>query len=133
MPGSKTGADTSIDEVRARFEEWRTGRPRKARIPDELWALAIETARREGVNRAAQELHLDGGKLKRLLVTADSVGSQRQSRPRFVELVAPASARPEECFIEVESPGGSKMRIQWKTAAPPDWASLLRAWRDVER
>jgi hypothetical protein len=25
------------------------------------------------------------------------------------------------------------MRIHWKTAAAPDWAELLRAWRDSER
>ena len=25
------------------------------------------------------------------------------------------------------------MRIQWKAAAPPDWTSLLRAWRETER
>jgi len=25
------------------------------------------------------------------------------------------------------------MRIQWKAAVPPDWASLLRAWRDPEK
>ena len=60
MHSSRMGANTSIDEVRARFEQWRAGRLRKARIPDELWPLAIEAARREGVNRAAQELHLDG-------------------------------------------------------------------------
>ena len=42
-------------------------------------------------------------------------------------------ATPEECVIEFESSGGGKMRIQWKATAPPDWASLLRAWRDAER
>lgn len=30
-------------------------------------------------------------------------------------------------MIELESSGGSKMRIQWKTTAPPDWTNLLRA------
>ena len=35
-------------------------------------------------------------------------------------------------MIEFESPSGDKMRIQWKASAPPDWASLLRAWREAE-
>jgi hypothetical protein len=39
----------------------------------------------------------------------------------------------EDCVIEFESSIGGKMRIQWKAATPPDWASLLRAWRDSER
>ena len=38
----------------------------------------------------------------------------------------------EECGIEFESSRGAKMRIQWKASAPPDWASLLRAWREAE-
>jgi hypothetical protein len=50
-----------------------------------------------------------------------------------VELVAPFRAQLEECVIEFESSGGSKMRIQWKATAPPDWAALLRAWRETER
>ena len=41
---------TDIDEVRARFEDWRRTRKGKARIPDELWSAAIEVARRDGVN-----------------------------------------------------------------------------------
>jgi hypothetical protein len=50
-----------------------------------------------------------------------------------VELIAPHPATLEEWVIEFESAGGGKMRIQWKTAAPPDWTNLLRAWRDAER
>lgn len=72
MMGSKTGRGIGMEEVRSRFEQWRNGRSGKAPIPAELWAAAIETARREGVNRTAQELHLDGGQLKGLLVPADS-------------------------------------------------------------
>jgi len=41
-------------------------------------------------------------------------------------------AQLEECVIEFESSGGSKMRIQWKTTVPPDWTILLRAWRETE-
>ena len=54
---------SEIDRVRARFEQGRKTRSRKTPIPDELWSMAIDTARREGVNRTAQQLHLDAGKL----------------------------------------------------------------------
>ena len=37
MPRSKTGAIT-LEEAKARFEEWRRNRKGKASIPDELWA-----------------------------------------------------------------------------------------------
>jgi hypothetical protein len=42
----------------------------------------------------------------------------------FVELVVPFRAPIEECVIEFESSGGSKMRIQWKATAPPDSACV---------
>ena len=65
-----------------------------------------------------------------------AVGTARRRRkpaqPGFVELIAPPLLKLDECVIEFESIRGAKMRIQWKAAAPPDWASLLRAWRQVE-
>ncbi len=131
--GSKIGRGVDIAEVRARFEQWRSGRLRKARIPDELWADAIEIARRAGVNRTAQELHLDGGKLKRLMAATNSGSSEVPRQLRFVELIPPACAQPAEYVIEFECSGGSKMRIQWKSTTPPDWTSLLHAWRAAER
>lgn len=131
---AKATPGVGIEQVRTRFEQWRNSRPRTTRIPDELWAAAIEAARQDGVNRNARELHLDGGKLKRLLVAAD-LGAKRGNTPQptFVELIAPGPTKLEECVIEFESCGGDKMRIQFKATVPPDWASLLRAWRDSER
>ena len=95
--------------------------------------MAINVARREGVNRTAQQLRLDAGKLKRLLVATDGGHRRGRRQPGFVELMAPAPAANPGYVIEFESVGGSKMRIHWKMAAPPDWTGLLRAWRDAER
>lgn len=121
-----------IEGARTRFEEWRRSRSRKSRIPDELWTAAIDAARQQGVNRTAQQLRLDGGKLKRLLVAADKRQSKTRRPPRFVELVAPVPEHPG-CLIEFESASGSKMRIHWAISVAPNWANLLRAWRDTER
>jgi hypothetical protein len=59
-----------MEAARARFEQWRSSRSGKTPIPDELWKLAIAAARQQGVNRAAQQLRLDAGKLKRLVVAS---------------------------------------------------------------
>jgi hypothetical protein len=131
--GTKGGEGSGIEAARTQFEHWRSSRSRKSPIPDELWSIAIKAARREGVNRTAQQLHLDAGKLKRLLVAADGRGRRARRKPRFVELVAPAPAATPECLIEFESASGSKMRIHWKATVPPEWVNLLRAWRDTER
>ena len=72
---------SGIEAVRTQFEDWRRGRARKSPIPDELWSAAIDAARKEGGNRTAQQLRLDAGKLKRLLVAADGRGRRaRESR-----------------------------------------------------
>lgn len=47
MPRSRKRT-VSLEEAKARFEEWRRTRKGKAAIPDELWAAAAEVARREG-------------------------------------------------------------------------------------
>ena len=52
MPRSKTPI-VSLEEAKARFEEWRNNRRGKARIPAELWSAAVEVARKEGINRTA--------------------------------------------------------------------------------
>ena len=129
----KAGEVDGIEAARTRFEQWRSSRSGKAPIPDELWKLAINAARQEGVNRAAQQLRLDAGKLKGLLVGADARRSKTRRQPRFVELIAPAPAANPECVINSNLPLEAKMRIQWKTAVAPDWSNLLRAWRDTEQ
>src|SRR5947209_8775905 len=98
----QVGAGDGMETARARFEQWRSIRSRKSPMPDELWKLAIDAARQQGVNRAAQQLHLDAGKLKRLLVAADPRRSKTRRRPKFVELIAPATVASPGCVIEFE-------------------------------
>ena len=119
----------NLDEVRTRFENWRQNRRGKQRIPEELWSAAIELARRDGVNPTAAALHLDGGKLKRRMVAADSVPGKAMP-PTFVELMTPPAVDLRECTIELEGRKG-KLRIHWKGATPADVATLSRALWEV--
>ena len=118
---SKSRALT-IDEVRARFEAGRQNRQGKSPIPDELWSAAAELARKDGINRTAAELHLDGGKLKRLMGARAASG---KPTPTFVELLTPAISVPEYT-IELEGRRGT-LRIQLKGASTSDLAVLSRA------
>jgi hypothetical protein len=119
----------NLDEVRTRFENWRQNRQGKQPIPDELWSAAVEVARRDGVNAAAAALHLDGGKLKRRMLAADSVPGKAMP-PTFVELMTPPTVDLRECTIELEGRKG-KLRIHWKGATPADVATLSRALWEV--
>ena len=115
----------SLEEVKGRFEEWRTIRRGKARIPAELWSAAVEVARKEGINRTARELHVAWDDLKRRMATTDEVPRQPDP-PAFVELVAPQTQSVPECTLEVEGRRG-KLRIQLKGASASDLATLSRA------
>jgi hypothetical protein len=123
MPRSRKPT-VNLEDVKARFEQWRRGRKGKASIPDELWAAAAEVARREGVNRTSTELHVEWNHLKRRMA-ARSEGSSKQAPPRFVELVAPREESLPECVIELEG-RRAKLRIQLKDASASYLATLSR-------
>ena len=120
MPRSKTPI-VSLEEARVRFEEWRTNRRGKARIPAELWSAAVEVARKEGINRTARELHVAWDDLKRRMPATGAVPQQ----PTFMELVAPQAESVPECMIELEGRRG-KLRIQVKGAPASYLATLSR-------
>src|SRR6202161_440857 len=118
MGRSETAINT-LEEAKARFEEWRSNRRGKARIPAELWSAAVEVARKEGLNRTARELHVAWDDLKRRMA---NTGRQPGS-PAFVELVAPRAASLPECMIELEGRRG-KLRIQLKNVPASYLATL---------
>ncbi len=98
----------TVEELGARLEEWRIKRQGRAAIPDKLWSAAVEVARRDGVTRTATALHLDYGKLKRLMMVADGV-EKRTTTTSFMELIAPEAAAVAQCAIEL---GGRRARIR---------------------
>ena len=121
-----------ILQLQRQLEQFRSSRPVRTKLPEPLWQAAVELARQHGVYPVADPLRLDYMRLKQRL-GGPPARHKTAPKPAFVELVAPRSTALEDCVIEFESSGGAKMRIQWKASAPPDWASLLRAWRDAER
>jgi hypothetical protein len=117
---------STVEEVQVRFEQWRQTRQGKARIPDELWSAAIEVAHRDGVNRTAAALGLEGGKLKRMMEAV----AQRPKPPAFVERMAPSAGSQPEYMIELEGRNG-KLRIHCKGTAAAELAGLSRALWDM--
>ena len=126
---AKGTSGINADQVRDRFTEWRRTRAKKARIPEELWDAAIEVARRDGVNRTAQALHLDGGKLMRRMVAAGSEPERKTEDvpATFLELVSSPPEMRIECVVEAERPGGSTVRVQLKSVTMREVAELGRA------
>ena len=114
-----------IVQLQRELEQFRGSHAHRTRLPESLWQSAMELAREHGLHAVAHPLRLDYAQLKKRLGGVAS--------PAFVELIASHSVSMSECVIEFESSIGSKMRIQWKGASAPDWASLLRGWRESER
>lgn len=124
-----------IEQVQSRFQQWRKTRRGKAPIPDELWEAAAALARRDGVNRTATALGLDGSKLKRRMRESAAAATRRTATapPAFVELRAapanPVADRPEYT-IELEGHHG-KLRIHCQGATTAELAGLSRALLDI--
>jgi hypothetical protein len=123
MPRSKRPT-VSLEEGKACFEEWRQNRQGKAAIPDALWAIAVEVARKEGVSRTSTELRVEWNHLKRRMAAAAGA-SRRSALPAFVELLAPPTQSLPECTIELEGRRG-KLRICINGAPASYLAALSR-------
>ena len=123
-----------IVQLQRQLDQFRSLQPHRTRLPEALWQAAVELARVHGLHAVAQPLRLDYMGLKKRLGEVPVVG-RKAAAPAFVELISAhaATATVGECVIEFESSAGSKMRIQWKNSSAPDWASVLRAWREAER
>jgi hypothetical protein len=131
MNRESTPIPEPVVQLQRQLEQFRSTQPGRKKLPESLWQAAVELARQHGVYPVAHPLRLDYTRLKKRLNGSPTL-RRKPPKPAFVELVAPARAQLEEWAIEFESPGGSKMRIQWKAAAPPDWTTLLQAWRETE-
>ena len=120
----------ALKEAQERFAEWRGSHAGRKAIPAALWKLASVLAAEHGVFRTAQALRLDYTKLKRQLRAVAPTAKTSSAPPTaFVELVASQGC---QCSIEVEGPRG-RMRIEWKSSAPPDLAGLSRMlWEPSE-
>ena len=121
----------AIARLQRQFDQFRSTQPRRTKLPEPLWQAAVELARQHGIYPVAHPLRLDYMGLKRRLGGVPTI-QRKASKPTFVELTAPHAAPLAEYVIDFECPSGRKMRIQWKASAPPDWVSLLRAWREME-
>jgi hypothetical protein len=121
--GRSESAIITLEETKGRFEEWRSNRRGKARIPAELWSAAVEVARKEGINRTARELHVAWDDLKRRMAGAKE--ARQTPSAAFVELVAPPEASFPECTIELEGRGRT-LRIRLKSASSSHVAALSR-------
>ena len=121
----------AIVQLQRQLDQFRSTQPRRTKLPESLWQAAVELARQHGIYSVAHPLRLDYMGLKKRL-GGIPILRRKATKPAFVELIAPQRRRWRSASSSLKSPSGGKMRVQWKASAPPDWVSLLRAWREAE-
>ena len=130
MRSRKAAVPESVIQLEREFEQFRSTRTGRAKLPATLWQAAAEQARQHGVNVVAHTLRLDYNALKKRM-GAVVEPHRDQSPTSFVELIGTTGGVADEYVMEFESSPQARMRVQWKSATAPDWAALLRAWREV--
>jgi hypothetical protein len=119
-----------LEQLRRRFDKFRSTQPLRSRLPEPLWTAAAEVATRYGVHATARALRLDYRSLKDRVENRDRPKQKRAAatQPTFVELVGPALGAVTNCSVEVESTQGSKLRLELKAIATTELVNLIRAF-----
>jgi hypothetical protein len=136
MPQESSSSYDGLEQVRRRFDEFRSANRVRSRFPETLWIAAAELANRNGVNATARALGLAAPSLRKWVETS---GGPRKAKsltakqggyaaPAFVEFLAPAAGAVTNCNVEVESPHGGKLRLELKAVTTTELASLIRAF-----
>ena len=133
--GSRGEIAVEIERARLRFARWRKNRKKVTRIPDRLWAAAVDAARVHGVNPTAIALGLDYNHLKERTRSARRSNRGKKAKsPSFMELIVPPlpEARHfQECTIELENVRGAKMKIHLQKVGMNDLAAWIqRFWSE---
>ena len=109
-----------LSALSEKIEQWRSQRPRRRSMPQELWQEASEAARSLGVSRVATALKVGYATLRqRSGVEGVRKAARRPERAvpalssQFVELSDLSPIR-EEAVVEVTVPDGTRLMIRLK-------------------
>lgn len=134
MRQSYSSSYEDVEALRLRFEEFRNRHEKRTRFPGELWRAAAELAGKRGINAVARTVRLDANSLKKWMAQGAAAqptkqkDHERAKERAFVELFAPAAGAAGTCVLEVESPKGGKLRLEWKGVSSAELTQLIRAF-----
>lgn len=90
------------------FEQWRSTRESRDRIPESLWNAAVDLSASYSTFRIAKTLRLDYNKLKHRIQERSS----QRSPSGFVEVKVASLFSAAPCIVELRSPSGFELKIQ---------------------
>ena len=120
-----------VESVRRRFERWRQTRRGLSRIPESLWAAAVEMAATSGISPTAKALRVNYNALRKRVDQQAAAAPRRpeeNSVTTFLELAPPPRVGSCQCTMELEDDSGAKMRVHLQSPEEPDLAALSRSF-----
>jgi hypothetical protein len=118
----------TLEEVQQQFEQWRRHRKKRDRIPSALWEAAASLSEQHSAHQISKLLHVNHTDVRdHIREYRESNRIQRPHEGSFVELGLLSPASLSECIIEMEKPGGARMKISIKGTCP-DIAGVSRAF-----
>ena len=130
-------AEQELTALIDRFDHWRQTRvTRRDPIPDPLWEHAIALTSRLPLARVAKRLRLNRQELKRCCTQAllPVPGPEAVPSPDFIEVKAESTGfeTASALELEMERPGGTRLRLVYREAHPPVVA-LVQAFLEATR
>jgi len=124
---------TDLERARERFEAWRKTKEYSCtRIPETLWQETVKLAETHSIGEIARTLRLDFGAVKKRVESASArLPAHPSHAPEFVALDFSAMSPTPECVIELERPGGVKMRMSIQGALSSHLVDLAKAFWEV--
>lgn len=110
-----------LQTARELFEQWRSTRKKRERIPESLWASAMALSKTYPAFRIAKTLKLNYKELRNRIQARQS----QVTAPEFVEINIERMFSVSQCEVEVRSPGGFEIRIRIGGALPAQLPELI--------
>jgi hypothetical protein len=113
--------ESRLKEVADIFEQWRTTRNKRDRVPESLWQVAVKLAPFYSISKIARTLRLNFNELKRRI---DGCTSETPSC-EFVELKVEQMFGSAPCRLRLCSPTGFELEIQAQGELPSQLHNLM--------
>jgi hypothetical protein len=111
-PENQVALHARLDAVREAFEQWRSTRTGRERIPEDLWQAAVELSESHSLCKIATVLKLDYNRLRRRIQERSP-----QSQPsQFIEVHMDRLLSASQCTLHLSSPTGFELTVHAGTA-----------------
>jgi hypothetical protein len=120
-PTTLSNQPKTLDEVKRLFDNWRSTRKKRSRIPVELWHATASLADQYPVHRIARTLRLNHSTLRDLVAQNAPAPTVQTS---FLELPALQPVQVFSSLIEMENRHGETIRMHLAGATSLDLVTL---------